>query len=115
MFDCENKISITKAFLLSSFSPICHWILRDGKENEAVHVQTLLPEMERRACYNRNRNRIPNKHRERIVRAFQDPHEDYLLVADMLRVNHSTARGIVPVKDTSQTSLLLTPLLIILI
>ena len=109
MFDCENKISITKAFLLSSFSPICHWILRDAKENEAVHVQTLLAEMERRAC----RNRIPNEHHERICRAFQDPHEDYLLVAYMLWVNHSTARGIVAVKDTSQRSLLLTPLLII--
>ena len=47
--------------------------------------------MEHRA----RRNRIPNEHREsRIVRAFEDPHEDYLLVADMLGVNRSTARGI---------------------
>ena len=41
------------------------------------------------------RNRIPNEHRERLVRAFEDPREDYLLVADMLGVNRSTARGIV--------------------
>ena len=55
-------------------------------------MQTLLAEMEHRA----RRNRIPNEHREsRIVRAFEDPHEDYLLVADMLGVNRSTARGIV--------------------
>jgi len=56
-------------------------------------VQTLLAEMEHRA----RRNCIPNKHRDTIVRAFEDPHEDYayLLVADMLGVNRSTARGIV--------------------
>ena len=41
------------------------------------------------------RNRIPLEHRERIVRAFEDEEEDYLLVADMLGVNRSTARGIV--------------------
>ena len=41
------------------------------------------------------RNRIPIEHRERIVRAFQDEAEDYLLVADTLGVNRSTARGIV--------------------
>ena len=41
------------------------------------------------------RNRIPIEHRERIVRAFEDKAEDYLLVADTLGVNRSTARGIV--------------------
>ena len=41
------------------------------------------------------RNRIPLEHRERIVRAFDDEEEDYLLVADTLGVNRSTARGIV--------------------
>ena len=41
------------------------------------------------------RNRIPVEHRERIVRAFEDEAEDYLLVADTLGVNRSTARGIV--------------------
>ena len=41
------------------------------------------------------RNRISNEHRERIVKAFQDPHEDYLFVADMLEVNRSTAIDIV--------------------
>ena len=40
------------------------------------------------------RNRIPIEHRERIVRAFEDEAEDYLLEADTLGVNHSTARGI---------------------
>ena len=40
------------------------------------------------------RNRIPIEHRERIVRAFENEAEDYLLVADMLGVNRSTARGI---------------------
>ena len=59
-------------FLLSSFSLISHWILggRIKIENEAVHVQTLLAEIEHRA----RRNRIPSEHRERIVRAFEDPH-----------------------------------------
>ena len=41
------------------------------------------------------RNRIPIEHRERIVRAFEDEAEYYLLVADTLGVNRSTARGIV--------------------
>ena len=41
------------------------------------------------------RNRIPIEHRERIVRAFDDEAEDYLLVAVTLGVNRSTARGIV--------------------
>ena len=41
------------------------------------------------------RNRIPIGHRERIVRAFEDEAEDYLLVADTLGENRSTARGIV--------------------
>ena len=40
------------------------------------------------------RNRIPIEHRERIVRAFEDEAEDYLLVADTLGVNRSMARGI---------------------
>ena len=35
------------------------------------------------------------EHSERIVRAFEDDAEDYLLVADSLGVNRSTARGIV--------------------
>ena len=41
------------------------------------------------------RKRIPIKHRERIVRAFENEADDYLLVADALQVNRSTARGIV--------------------
>ena len=41
------------------------------------------------------RNRMPLEHRERIVRAFDDEEKDYLLVADTLGVNRSTARGIV--------------------
>ena len=41
------------------------------------------------------RNRIPLEHRDRIVRAFEDEEEHYLLVADTLGVNRSTARGIV--------------------
>ena len=40
------------------------------------------------------RNRIPFEHRERIVRAFEDVNEDYLLVADTLGINRSTARSI---------------------
>ena len=41
------------------------------------------------------RNRIPLEHRKRIVRAFEDEDEDYLMVANTLGVNRSTARGIV--------------------
>ena len=46
-------------------------------------------------CKMPRRNRIPLEHRERIVRTFEDEQEDYLLVADTLGVNRSTARGIV--------------------
>ena len=41
------------------------------------------------------RNRIPLEHRERIVRAFEDEREDYLLVTDTLGVNRSMARGVI--------------------
>ena len=41
------------------------------------------------------RNRIPLEHRDRIVRAFEDEEEHYLLVVDTLGLNRSTARGIV--------------------
>ena len=41
------------------------------------------------------RNRIPFEHRERIVRAFEDVNEDYLIVADTLGINRSSARSIV--------------------
>ena len=41
------------------------------------------------------RNRIPIEHSERIVRAFEDEAEDYLLAVDTLGVNHSMAEGIV--------------------
>ena len=41
------------------------------------------------------RNRISHDHRQRIVQAFEHENEDYLLVADTLGVNRSTARGIV--------------------
>ena len=33
---------------------------------------------------------MPFEHRERIVRAFEDVNEDYLLVADALGINRST-------------------------
>ena len=39
--------------------------------NDAVHLQTGFAVMEHRV----RRNRIPNEHRERIVRAFEDPRE----------------------------------------
>ena len=41
------------------------------------------------------RNRILLEQRERIVRAFEDTNEDYLMVADTIGVNRSTARSIV--------------------
>lgn len=41
------------------------------------------------------RNRIPFEHRERLIKAFEDVNEDYLIVADTLGINRSTARGIV--------------------
>ena len=48
-----------------------------------------------------HRNRIALEHRERIIRAFDDDNEDYLLVADTLGVNRSTARGIDLFTDTA--------------
>ena len=41
------------------------------------------------------RYRISLEQRERIVRAFEDVHEDYLAIAETIEVNRSTARGIV--------------------
>ena len=41
------------------------------------------------------RNRILLEQRERNIRAFEDTNEDYLMVADTIGVNRSTARSIV--------------------
>ena len=41
------------------------------------------------------RRRIAQEDRERIVRAFEEPEQDYLVVADTLGVHRATARGIV--------------------
>ena len=41
------------------------------------------------------RNRILLEQRERIFRAFEDTNDDYLMVADTIDVNRSTARSIV--------------------
>ena len=41
------------------------------------------------------RNRISLDQRERIIRAFEDDNEDYLMVSATIGVNRSTARGIV--------------------
>lgn len=43
----------------------------------------------------RRRQRISQEDRERLVRAFEEPDQDYLTVADTLGINRSTARGIV--------------------
>jgi len=51
---------------------------------------SICPEMQRK-----NRNRIQFEHCERIIRAFVDVKEDYLLVADTLGINKPTARSIV--------------------
>ena len=40
-------------------------------KDDAVHVHTGFAVMEHRV----RRNRIANEHRERIVKAFEDPHE----------------------------------------
>ena len=41
------------------------------------------------------RDRILLEQRERVIRAFVDTNEDYLMVADSIGVNRSTARSIV--------------------
>ena len=44
----------------------------------------------------RRRRRIAQEDRERLVRAFEEPDQDYLVVSDdTLGVNRSTARGTV--------------------
>ena len=40
------------------------------------------------------RNRIRLEHCQGVVRAFENPHEDFLMVADALGINRSTARNI---------------------
>ena len=43
----------------------------------------------------RRRQRVSLENRERLIRAFNHPVQDYLSVADTLGINRSTARGIV--------------------
>ena len=65
----------------------------------ARQTGALPTELTRRRCKGTckipRRNRIPLEHRGRIVRAFEDEQEDYLLIPDTLGVNRSTARSIV--------------------
>ena len=46
-------------------------------------------------AHRHRRQRISQENRERLVRAFDEPEQDYLSVADTLGINRSTARGIV--------------------
>ena len=39
------------------------------------------------------RNKITEEQRQRMLQAYENEDEDYLLVADILGVNRSTARG----------------------
>ena len=41
------------------------------------------------------RNHVLHEQRERIIRAFEDTNEEYLMVADTIGVNRSTVRSIV--------------------
>lgn len=47
------------------------------------------------AAVRRRRQRITLENRERLVRAFNDPQQDYLNIAETLGIHPSTARGIV--------------------
>ena len=42
-----------------------------------------------------SRNRIQLEQRQRIIQAFKDGTEDYLMVATTIRVNQSMARSII--------------------
>ena len=46
-------------------------------------------------AHHHRRQRISQEDRECLVRAFDEPEQDYLSVADTLGINRSTARGIV--------------------
>ena len=46
-------------------------------------------------AHHHRRQRISQENRERLVRAFDEPEQDYLSLADTLGINRSTARGIV--------------------
>ena len=41
------------------------------------------------------RNRIGQEDKERLVRAYQSPEQDYLAMADNLGINRSIVRGII--------------------
>ena len=43
----------------------------------------------------RRRQKISQEDKERLIRSFEEPDQDYLTVADTLGVNRSTARGII--------------------
>ena len=43
----------------------------------------------------RRRQKISDKNRQLLIRAFDDPEQDYLTIADTLGVNRSSAWGIV--------------------
>ena len=43
----------------------------------------------------RRRQKISQEDKERLIRSFEEPDQDYLTVADTLGVNRSTARAII--------------------
>ena len=43
----------------------------------------------------RRRQKISQEDKERLIRSFEEPDQDYLTVADTLGVKRSTARGII--------------------
>ena len=69
----DNMVFISTLLLTWLTGNKCpsQFILMLKFENDAVHVQTGFAVIEHRV----RRNRIPNEHRERIVRAFEDPRE----------------------------------------
>ena len=75
--------------LYSSFMPV-HVRIPFGEPNTCTCIEIFKTTVDMPP-----RNKIPLEHRQRIVRAFEDDAEDYLLVADTLGVNRSTARSIV--------------------
>ena len=43
----------------------------------------------------RVRNRISQENKEKLVRAFEAPDQDYFVIADNFGINHSTVREII--------------------
>ena len=74
---------------------LCQLGIACAKLQKAVKIPWFTQSAKGRMAERRRRRRICQEDRERLIRAFEEQEQDYLVLADTLGIKRSTARGIV--------------------